>query len=178
MKMIIRLIIGCLFISSCTVRRSFDTELRKEPCGAAEDVFKTKLQEAARQSLDRELRSDACVATWDVYEEKLQEAASIFTAELDYLQQTAPGEADVRADLLFYASVHFPGGRVYNLEALWRNGCQDPHPAVRLMAMKCVTQHLERYSARILTDIAEHSRPEVRDDILQYLQKGAEATKE
>jgi hypothetical protein len=178
MKTTIPMIIVGVLVCSCTERRSSDTELREEPCVETGDLALTKLQEAEMQSFDTEFRSDPCLATWTVIDEKLEETASTFTAEFGHLQRTSPNDADVRADLLFYASEHFPGGGLHFLKPLWRKGCEDPHPSVRLMAMKCVTRHLELHSTRILTDIAEQSRLYVRDDIQQYLQRGSGATKD
>ena len=117
------------------------------------------------------------MATHEVVHRKLDEAVNIFIEEFDRLQRFAPTATEPRTALLNLAGANFPESDVWELEPLFRKGCQDPNPEVRRSAMGFVTRYLGTASTNVLEDIAQHSRPEVRGDVLQYLKKLAEETK-
>ncbi len=100
----------------------------------------------------------------------------MFTAEFARLQRDEPANTKLRESFLLDASWHFPSRAM--LESLYRRGCDDADAKVRRTAMECVTEFCGPNGPQMLNEFAQHSRPEVRDEILQYLQTPGAATKQ
>ncbi len=112
-----------------------------------------------------------CQATYHLVESKLDEAAHIFIQEFERLQRAGAKTREARMALLGYSVEHFPESHIEMLVPLLQSACVDPDRDVRLDAMYYIETHFGEFAVNLLKRSAQHPSPEVRADILKWIEK-------